>query len=354
MKNNNVKYILSGIMSLLIIFTCFAQTNIVVSGANISPAPAVFPNGGQETFQFTTYLEGDPTSNTSVRIQVSLSNLDFTNSTFNVNTDIVQTGPTAFTWTYNGATKTLIATLAGSYESSDASTTNYNTIQIKNLNVLASNSAASANTGANVSNITPATFNSNINDDNTSAVTYTTTVLPIELLLFEASKLNDCESKLKWLSGEESYFDYYQLEQSTDSKSFREVGDLQKSKGVNSTYEQMADLKSAQSNSVYYRLKMVDLDRSVKYSKIVSVQNDCAKKNNISVTPNPANSTITIKGLNNKGSLYIYDMTGRLWLTSVLTELGNQPVNIEHLVQGTYMIQVRSEQGTYNSKLIKQ
>ena len=61
-----------------------------------------------------------------------------------------------------------------------------------------------------------------------------------------------------------------------------------------------------------------------------------------------------IKDLVSKGSMYIYDITGRLCLSVSLTELGNQEVNINHLIQGTYMIQIKSEQGTYNTKLVKQ
>ena len=352
MKNNTIKYILCGLMALLATFQCFAAANPAVSDVIISPAPAVFP-GGIATVQFRFNNNGSTaTSSSFVTVTVSLSQLDFISRPFNVNTDIIQTeGNTPFTWSYETSTRVLTGTLNGTFTGLTG-----NIFQVRNLDVTAASAMSNPTIGANINVVAPntASINSSVTDDNASGYTYTTAVLPIELLLFQATKLNDCESKLKWVSGEESYFDYYQLEQSTDSKSFRALGDFQKSKGNNSTYEQIADLKNANSHSVYYRLRMVDLDRSTKYSKIISVQNDCAKKNSISISPNPASNTITIKGLNTKGSLYIYDMTGRVWMTASITELGNQQVNIENLVEGTYMIQVRSEQGTYNSKLVKQ
>ncbi len=349
MKNSTLKYILSGFMSLLLSLTCFAVANPNVLGADISPAPVVYPNG-TATFQFQLNNDGSATSSTTVTVTVSLSQLNFTNSTFNVNTDIVQTvGSTPFTWSYEASTKVLTATLNGNFAQFA-----YNTFQIRNLNVLAASAMSNPTIGANVNVVTPGAVNSNLNDDNTNAYTFTTAVLPVGLVSFEALKYGNCDAKLMWISAEETNFSYYQLEQSSDSKTFTAVGNVQKNKGANSNYEQIAMLKGAKNNTSYYRLKMVDLNNSIKYSKIVSVQNECAKTGQIIIAPNPAADIITVKDMDSKGSMNIYDITGRLCLSVSLTELGNQEVNIHHLIQGTYMIQIKSEQGTYNTKLVKQ
>lgn len=212
-------------------------------------------------------------------------------------------------------------------------------------------------TGGAVKITTATAVNTNISNDNTSVYTYTTSaLLPVELLSFDASKRNNCEAKLVWTSAEESKFDYYQLEESTDGKNFNQLGNNQKSKGRNSKYEQIAELKAAKGGNVYYRLKMVDLDKSVHYSKTLSVNNDCAKKNKstLLITPNPANNTIQVKEFRSKGVMYIYDMTGRLVLTAALSESENQEINIANLTQGTYMVQVTSDEGMFYSKLVKQ
>ena len=210
--------------------------------------------------------------------------------------------------------------------------------------------------GGNVNVVAAAAVNSNVNDDNTNARTFTTAaLLPVELLSFEASIRSNCETKLVWTSAEESKFDYYQLEESTDGKNFNQLGNNQKSKGRNSKYEQIAELKAAKGSHVYYRLKMVDLDKSVHYSKTVGVQNDCSKKNGkILITPNPANNTIQVKELDSKGVMYIYDMTGKLVLTAAINEAGNQQIDIADLAKGTYLIQVTSNEGMFYSKMVKQ
>ena len=351
MKKNILSYILSAAMCLMLAFSCFAQANPSLTSVTISPAPVVYPNGTAK-LTFSLYNDGDATSSSSVRVQIGLQKLDFTNSMFNVGTDITSTpveSPAPFTWSYNATTKTLTGTLNGNF----AQFASYN-VEIRNLNVTAASDMANPTVGCNINIVAPTAVNSSNLDDNVSTFTYTTTVIPVGLLSFEASKLGDCESKVTWASTEEINFDYYQLEQSTDSKTFLEVGSTQIKKGANSKYEQISELKSAKGNYVYYRLRMVDLDRTTRYSKIVSVQNDCSKKNSPVIAPNPAKDFINISEVYTTGDLYIFDMFGRQILKATLNDSGNQNVNISNLIQGTYMIQIASEQGTYYSKLIKQ
>ena len=353
MKYLNVKYILSGLMSILFTVQCFAVANPSVLGADVSPAPAVYP-GGVVTFEFRLNNTGTATSSQFVTVEISLSNLDFTNNTFNPATDIAQTqGNTPFTWSYNAGAKTVIGTLNGNFAQLSS-----NIFQIRNLNVLAANTDMSNPfTGGNVNVVAPPAVNSNINDDNTNSRTYTSAaILPVELLSFKATKLGGCDAQVLWASGEESNLNYYQLEASTDGKSFSEVGKIQKNKGRNSKYEQTTQLNAAKSNYTYYRLKMVDTDKSIKYSEIISVNNDCAKKNKstLLITPNPTNNTIQVKEFNSKGIMYIYDMVGRLVLTAAISEDGNQQINVADLTSGTYLVQVTSNEGMFYSKMVKQ
>ena len=353
MKYLNLKHSLSCLMCLFITVQCLAVANPSVLGADISPAPAVFP-GGTATFQFQINNTGTSSNSKFITVEISFSNLDFANSTFNVATDIAQTqGTTPFTWSYNAGVKTLTGTLNGNFGQLTA-----NTFQIRNLNVLASNSDMSNPfTGGNVNVVAPGAVNSNLNDDNTNSRTYTSAaILPVELLSFKATKLGGCEAQVLWASGEESNLNYYQLEASADGKSFAEAGNVQKNKGRNSKYEQTTQLNAAKSNYTYYRLKMVDTDKSIKYSEIISVNNDCAKKNKSSllITPNPTNNTIQVKEFNSNGVMYIYDMTGRLVLTATISESENQNINVADLTSGTYLVQVRSNEGVFYSKLVKQ
>ena len=336
-------------MCLMLAFNSFAVPNPNLVSTTISPAPIAFP-GGIATLSFRMNNDGTATSDSRVTVEVGLSKLDFAGSSFNAATDIAQTGgSTPFTWSYNATTKTLTGTLAGNFAQFAS-----NDFEIRNLNVLSASPMSNPSVGCNINIVTPGALNSQLTDDNVNTYTYTTTTLPVGLLSFEAIKSDDCTSSVTWTSETENNFDYYQLEQSTDSKAFVEVGNSQAKKGSNAKYEQLVDLKNVKNNAVYFRLRMVDLDKTIHYSKIVGLQNDCTKKNSLVIAPNPAKDVINIGGVNGDSNLFIFDMLGRLMLKTSLNDSANQNINISNLPQGTYMIQVASGQDIYYHKLVKQ
>ena len=339
----------STVVCFLVTINCFCQNPALIS-SSISPAPAMFP-GGTATVTFRLNNNSNTsTSSPTVTVEVGLSKLDFTNGTFNSSTDIVQTmGNTPFTWSYNSTTFVLTGTLNGTFSGLAS-----NDFQVRNLNVTSSSPMNNPSVGANINIVAISTFNTSTGDDNVQNFTYTTATLPVGLLSFAAINSGDCTSSVTWISEVENNFNYYQLEQSTDSKAFVEVGNTQAKKGSNAKYEQLVDLKSVKNNAVYFRLRMVDLDKTVHYSKIVSLQNNCTKKNSLIVAPNPAKDVINIGGVNGDSNLFIFDMLGRLVLKASLNDSSSPIINISNLTQGTYMIQVVSGQDTYYHKLVKQ
>ena len=217
MKYIKLKHIASALMVFLFTFQCLAQ-DPAASDADITPAPAPFP--GMATLQFRLNNNGSATSDSRVIFTVTLRDLDFATLPFDVARDIGQTGSTPFTWTYNAGATTLTATLNGNFAQLAS-----NIFQIKNLKVLAASPMSNPTAGGKVTITTSAFLNTNTVNDNTSSYTFTSSaILPVELLSFDASKRNNCEAKLVWASAEESKFDYYQLEESTDGKNFNQLG----------------------------------------------------------------------------------------------------------------------------------
>src|SRR5690606_34937656 len=76
------------------------------------------------------------------------------------------------------------------------------------------------------------------------------------------------------------------------------------------------------SNTVFYRLKMIDLDGTTKLSAVVSVISN-ASGIELSVFPNPVKDRLTIKGASNGSSYNIYDKLGKKVLEGRITEAGN-------------------------------
>jgi hypothetical protein len=96
-----------------------------------------------------------------------------------------------------------------------------------------------------------------------------TTGLPVELTSFTAEKLSQ-NALLKWSTASERDFSYFSIERSEDGINFSETGRVNSrgSASASASYD-FVDFPSAS----YYRLKMVDLDGSGKYSNIIVLQN---------------------------------------------------------------------------------
>ena len=118
----------------------------------------------------------------------------------------------------------------------------------------------------------------------------TATALPVEISRFTATE-KDCSVAINWTTESEENFNHFQLEHSEDGKYFKAI----KTQTGNSTYEnQQMDysyIDKSPSAVNYYRLKMVDLDRSFKYSEVIVVNTSCNNLDQIvKVFPNPISS----------------------------------------------------------------
>ncbi len=100
------------------------------------------------------------------------------------------------------------------------------------------------------------------------------TVLPIILTDFTAKKV-DNDIKLNWIINKEINFSHYDVERSNDGIHFTQIGQVPSKKTPNSGLK-MYDFIDfyIEKGLLYYRLKMVDLDKQYTYSKIISIQND--------------------------------------------------------------------------------
>ncbi|MFK8005220.1 MAG: T9SS type A sorting domain-containing protein [Saprospiraceae bacterium] len=179
--------------------------------------------------------------------------------------------------------------------------------------------------------------------------------LPVELSNFSADE-KDCRVKLNWKTETEVDFDYFEIQWSGDGHEFTRIG-LEKSIGnENGTNYSFTDKTPSEFN--YYRLKMVDLDNSFEYSKVISKSLDCKKLDNqINIYPNPISPE---QGMLNvefycektETQLSIVDLLGRTvsrLSLEVEPEMTNYiQIDISHLPAGTYSLQ---QIGTKTSNL---
>jgi hypothetical protein len=160
--------------------------------------------------------------------------------------------------------------------------------------------------------------------------------LPVTLRSFTASEV-DCKVNINFVSTTESSLMQYNVEYSKDGITYQNVATIP-SKGSNSSYSYSAATPNIGRN--YYRLKMIDLNGSYKYSEVVIVNTLCAKKS-ITAYPNPANSivNVSIAGYIGKVQLQLKTSSGQLVLTQQVQN-GTHTIDTKNIVTGAYLLYV--------------
>ena len=135
--------------------------------------------------------------------------------------------------------------------------------------------------------------------------------LPINLVDFTATKQNKVVD-LNWQTSNEENSSHFDVEFSRDGGKFESIGKVKAS--VSSTTLKNYSLKhlSPVNGLNYYRLKMVDIDASSKYSAVRTVK--FSKLTSIAVMPNPTTDRVYITS-NEVGilqSVGLYTMSGKL------------------------------------------
>ncbi|MDR6465424.1 reprolysin-like metallopeptidase [Chryseobacterium sediminis] len=92
-------------------------------------------------------------------------------------------------------------------------------------------------------------------------------------------------------------------------------------------------------------------DFSVKISETLAVnETKDVKSTEISIYPNPADTFVEVKNLKGKADYKIYTADGRLAQEG---QIEGQRINVASLIKGMYVITIKDDKNTYNTKLIK-
>jgi glucose/arabinose dehydrogenase len=171
--------------------------------------------------------------------------------------------------------------------------------------------------------------------------------LPVELVRFEG-ELKSNGTNLSWETATELNTSRYVIERSLDGSNFQSIGTVKATGNSSSTLDYSyidEEAGSLPAIMIYYRLKIIDIDESTKYSNIISVSlADIAGK--LVVTPNPTTG-ISKVNMTSKGEALakwkLTDNTGRVLLSNnVQLKKGNNNMTIDltKLAAGIYYLNV--------------
>ena len=177
----------------------------------------------------------------------------------------------------------------------------------------------------------------------------TASVLPLSLLHFDAVK-NNSTVQVNWQTTNEKNTSQFFVQHSANGTSFNNIGRVEARNTSGNNDYSLTDA-SPVDGANFYRLQMVDIDGKVTYSSIIKIV--FGSKNELQVFPNPAKNTITVSGLQNKGTIKIIAADGKI-MKQMLVTGNSMVVDISALNKGIFILQYNDEGKIQRLKIVKE
>jgi hypothetical protein len=183
--------------------------------------------------------------------------------------------------------------------------------------------------------------------------------LPVTLVDFHALQQPDHTVALQWETAQEQNSKYTEVQRSADGKTYSAIGQVAAAGNSSSPKDYAFTDQSPLSGRGFYRLKMVDIDGSFKYSKILQVTTG-ATGAAIKVYSNPFHDQLGVvipAMTSEKLVLSLFDQTGKICLRqNYTTQKGNNFVNLYPggMAAGVYLLHVQGAQTNQTIRVLKQ
>jgi Secretion system C-terminal sorting domain len=168
-----------------------------------------------------------------------------------------------------------------------------------------------------------------------------TSLLPVELIdyqLFETKK----SVQLNWQVAAEINLKSYQIERSTDGQVFETMGEVVAKNFKNYSFE---DVNVPNISTIYYRLRIINLDYTEGVSKILTLHR-AGIFSKIKAFPNPVSDVLNLETTESIESIEAIDASGRI-IKILFTPSGNGVVvSVENLKTGVFQLKISMKNGT--------
>ena len=181
--------------------------------------------------------------------------------------------------------------------------------------------------------------------------------IPVTLINFTAKRLGDY-TQIAWTTVSEHNVDHFVTERSDDNAYFYAIGQLQARNSGN------AEMYSSRDNAIvnhiaYYRLKCIDIDGAIKFSRIVSITTNDVN-NQLVLLNNPVHDKLVLVAGNQLKGVFNYDirtMNGQVIQEGKLILLNGGQYQLplkENLNNGTYVISISNTSQSFRYKFVRQ
>jgi len=180
-------------------------------------------------------------------------------------------------------------------------------------------------------------------DDIRITVYYNFGTLPVKLINFAASKKSN-SVELNWTTSEEVNINHYEMERSTNGRDFTSFASIASRNQRNQISYTTTDTRPV-AGIGYYRLKIVDNNNDIKYSKIATVH--FKSSNQVIIYPSlwKRGTPLHISNPNHeKLTVYFFNSTGKL---AGKTSTTTSDIKLETLsnAQGSLLYRIINEKG---------
>ncbi|MBF9142548.1 T9SS type A sorting domain-containing protein [Hymenobacter properus] len=179
------------------------------------------------------------------------------------------------------------------------------------------------------------------------------TPLPVELTRFSAQAAKG-KVQLQWATATERNSAAFVVERSTTGEGFTAVAEIKaQGNSTQATVYAAIDAKPLAGTS-YYRLRQVDLDGTVAYSKVATVHVE-ATNQPIDLYPNPATDRLTLdlSATAAPCDVRLTNLTGQVVLTTTLAGGQAQELPLTGVPAGLYLLHVRTAAGSTVQRIEK-
>ena len=184
--------------------------------------------------------------------------------------------------------------------------------------------------------------------------------LPIHLISFQGNMNKNNKVTLNWTVADNEIANNFEVERSVNGRDFTTAAVVFASEKMGT--ENYMYYETINSNDkVMYRLKMIDKNHEVDYSKILIFQLKTITTNNIKIIGNPVNDKLTFSytaSATQAVNVKVYDISGRVVLNNKVNSLeGSNMISLplsSTFKPGMYVVEVNNGTELQSSKFVKQ
>jgi Secretion system C-terminal sorting domain len=175
-----------------------------------------------------------------------------------------------------------------------------------------------------------------------------------------AVNYNNGKTNIVWTSLQEHNLDSYEIQRSIDGINF-EVAGFVKANNLTSVqqYKFTDNVAALTSKYIFYRVRIVDMEHSMKLTNIVSVKIADWLNGEMIISPNPSSTNAQLKIKMNRaavGDITVFDAAGKIVLKQQASLLAGKNTvvinNITTLNDGYYTVRLNTNNEIFSTKLL--